>query len=252
MNFNSDEKLKSFLKNESKRLGISITNTYTTYFSRILLERISKISYKELYVKGSFSLITHLNQIIRPVTDIDLVSTEYHNNPLITLYQAMYDTNGDLFYELNDIPKQTSTGIYKIHTTAIFGKIKHPISIDFQELSHTIYEKDYERVEPIFKGDSPFYIYTPSYEEHFAEKLCIVIESNKEDVLNTRVKDFYDIYKLYGGKYDKDRLLYFFYRMLTDRGKISLDEVSSDFLNDDYIKRHLNMWNSMSKKYEFR
>ena len=251
MNFNSDEKLKAFLKNESKRLGISITNTYTTYFSRILLERISKISYKELYVKGSFSLITHLNQIIRPVTDIDLVSTKYHNDPLIVLYKAMYDTNGDLFYELNDIPKQTSTGIYKIHTTAIFGKIKHPISIDFQELSHTIYEKDYERVEPIFKGDNPFYIYTPSYEEHFAEKLCIVIESNKEDVLNTRVKDFYDIYKLYGGKYDKDRLLYFFYRMLVDRGKISLDDVSSDFLNDDYIKRHLSMWNSMSKKYEF-
>ncbi len=251
MNFGSDEKLKAFLKSESKRLGISITNTYTTYFSRLLLERLSKLKYNELYVKGSFSLITHLNYMIRPVTDIDLVSTKYHNNPLIALYQAMYDSNDELYYELIDIPSKTNTGIYKIHTVATYGKIKHPISIDFQELSKTIYEKDYERVEPIFKGDNPFYIYTPSYEEHFAEKLCIVIESNKEDVLNTRVKDFYDIYKLYEGKYDKDRLLYFFYKMLVDRGKINLNEVSSAFLNDDYIERHLNMWNSMSRKYEF-
>ena len=35
------------------------------------------------------------------------------------------------------------TGIYKIGITANFGKIKHPISIDFQELSNVIYEKDY-------------------------------------------------------------------------------------------------------------
>ncbi len=251
MNFSSDEKLKAFLKNESKRLGISITNTYTTYFSRLLLERISKLRYKELYVKGSFSLITHLNQMIRPVTDIDLVSTSYHNHPLIALYQAMYDSNDELYYELTDIPKQTNTGIYKIHIIAIFGKIKHPISIDFQELSRTIYERDYERVEPIFKGDNSFYIYTPSFEEHFAEKLCIAIESNKEEVLNTRVKDFYDIYRLNEGKFDKDRLLYFFFRMLKDRGKTDVNNLSCDFLNDEYIKRHLSMWDSMSKKYEF-
>ena len=143
MNFESDEKLKAFLKKESKRLGVSITNTYTTYFSRILLQRISKLRYKELYVKGSFSLISHLNELIRPVTDIDLVSTMSHNNPLIVLYQAMYDSNENLYYELSDIPTQTKTGIYKIHIIANFGKIKHPISIDFQELSKTIYEKDY-------------------------------------------------------------------------------------------------------------
>ena len=251
MNFESDEKLKAFLKKESKRLGVSITNTYTTYFSRILLQRISKLRYKELYVKGSFSLISHLNELIRPVTDIDLVSTMSHNNPLIVLYQAMYDSNENLYYELSDIPTQTKTGIYKIHIIANFGKIKHPISIDFQELSKTIYEKDYERVEPIFKFDNPFYICTPSYEEHFAEKLCIVIESNKDEILNTRVKDFYDIYKLSNGRYDKDRLLYFFHKMLHDRGKIDVDNLSINFLNKKFIDRHYDLWNSMAKNMNF-
>lgn len=251
MQFENDDKLRTFLKSESKRLGISINNTYNTFFSRLLLERISKLCYSELYVKGSFSELAHLETMIRPVTDIDLVSTIYHNDPLIVLYQAMCDSNEDLYYELTDIPKRTKTGIYKIHITANFGKIKHPISIDFQELSNTIYEKDYKRINPIFKHDSHFYIYTPSFEEHLAEKLCIVTESNKDSVLNTRVKDFYDVYKLSGGKYDEDRLLYFFYHMLIDRNKISIDDVSTKFLDNKYIEKHKDMWDSMSKKYEF-
>lgn len=251
MEFSSDNKLKSYLKTESKRLGISIQNTYNTFFSRILLERVSKMSYDSLYVKGSFSEIAHLNKMIRPITDIDLVSTKSHNDSLITLYRAMCDTNGSLYYELTDIPKQTKTGIYKIHTVAHFGKIQHPISIDFQELSNTIYEKDYKRIEPIFRGDSYFYIYTPSYEEHLAEKMCIVVESNKANVLNTRVKDFYDIYKLCGGKYNEEKLSYFFYNMLKDRKKIKIEDVSVDHLNQKYILNHQELWNMMSKKYEF-
>ena len=251
MNIYSDEKLKAFLKKESDRLGISIKNTYNTYFSRILLKRISKLCYDELYVKGSMSELAHLNTMIRPITDIDLVSTKYHNDPLLVLYQAMYDSNEDLFYELVDIPKRTKTGIYKIHIIANFGKIRHPISIDFQELSKTIYEKDYKRIDPIFKGDDMFYIYTPSYEEHFAEKLCIIVESNKKDILNTRVKDFYDVYKLSSGKYDEERLSYFFYHMLIDRNKINIDDLDISFLDLNYINKHQNLWEEMSKKYEF-
>ena len=86
MEFENEEKLKSFLKKESNRLGISIQNTYNTYFTRLLLERISKLCYDKLYVKGSMSEFAHLNEMIRPITDLDLVSTEYHNDPLLILY----------------------------------------------------------------------------------------------------------------------------------------------------------------------
>lgn len=251
MEFSSDDKLKAFLKKESKRLGISITNTYNTFFSLQLLKRISETSYDKLFVKGSFSELAHLNEMIRPITDIDLVSSVYHNDPLLVLYQAMYSEDENLHYELMDIPKKTKTGIYKIHIKAIFGSICHPISIDFQELSNTIYQKDYKRVNPLFTGDNFFYIYTPTYEEHLAEKLCIVVESNKDNILNTRVKDFYDIYKLKGGKYDKEKLSYFFYHMLLDRHKIDIRHASVDHLNRQFILQHQQLWDNMSKKYEF-
>ena len=251
MEFSSDDKLKAFLKKESRRLGISITNTYNTFFSLQLLKRISETSYDKLFVKGSFSELAHLNEMIRPITDIDLVSSVYHNDPLLVLYQAMYSEDENLHYELIDIPKRTKTGIYKIHIKAIFGSICHPISIDFQELSNTIYQKDYKRVNPLFTGDNFFYIYTPTYEEHLAEKLCIVVESNKDNILNTRVKDFYDIYKLKGGKYDKEKLSYFFYHMLLDRHKIDISHASVDHLNRQFILQHQQLWDNMSKKYEF-
>lgn len=249
--FKNEEQLKSFLKKEAKKLNISVPNAYTTYFSKILLERVSNYSYDELFVKGSFSEMAHLHEMIRPVTDIDLVSTKYHNDPLLILYQAMYNTNDNLFYELPSIPTKTKTGIYKINIVANFGKIKHPISIDFQELSNTIYEKEYKAVDPIFDDDKKFYIWTPSYEEHLAEKLCIVAESNREDILNTRVKDFYDIYKLKGGKYDYERLSYFFYHMLKDRNKIDISKVSTSHLDKDYVNKHSKLWERMSEKYDF-
>ena len=251
MEFSSDDKLKAFLKKESRRLGISITNTYNTFFSLQLLKRISETSYDKLFVKGSFSELAHLNEMIRPITDIDLVSSVYHNDPLLVLYQAMYSEDENLHYELIDIPKRTKTGIYKIHIKAIFGSICHPISIDFQELSNTIYQKDYKRVNPLFTGDNFFYIYTPTYEEHLAEKLCIVVESNKDNILYTRVKDFYDIYKLKGGKYDKEKLSYFFYHMLLDRHKIDISHASVNHLNRQFILQHQQLWDNMSKKYEF-
>ena len=251
MEFRNDDQLRAFLKNESKRLGVTITNTYNTFFSKLLLERLSKYSYDKLFIKGSFSELAHLNDMIRPITDLDLVSTSYHNDPLLFLFRAMYDTNEDIYYELVDIPKRTRTGIYKLSMVANFGRMKHPISIDFQELSNTIYEKEYKRVDPIFEGDDYFYIWTPSFEEHLAEKLCIVTESNKEDVLNTRVKDFYDIYKLCDGKYDRERLSYFFYHMLKDRNKIDINSASTSHLTKEYIEKHHELWDQMSRKYEF-
>ena len=64
----NDEKLKSFLKKESKRLGISVNNVYNTYFSRILLNNISNHNeHNEVIVKGSFAQLVQLGKIVRQI-----------------------------------------------------------------------------------------------------------------------------------------------------------------------------------------
>lgn len=253
MNFTNSNQIKSYLKKESEQTGISLVNCYNTFFARNLLQRISELSYGQLIVKGSFSQMVHLGKMIRPVTDIDLVSTTMDKNEaLIVLFSAMYSENeNDIIYDLSTYPKTTKTGIIKIKTVAKFDKICHPMTIDFNPISKGVLEIQYKDVPRVFIEDKRFYINTPSHEEHLAEKLCIISESIKPDVLNTRIKDFYDIYKLHGGNYDVEKFSYYYGLLLKKRNKISPDIVSCDYLNKEFIDRHRTLWDEMSKKYEF-
>ncbi len=253
--FNNCDSLKAFLNKESKRLNISITNIYNTFFSRDLLWRLCKIDHsKNIVVKGSFAQIVHLGKIVRPITDIDLTSTINHHDPLIILVNAMCikNSDNDFDYILRGKPKKTNTGIIKFPVSAKYGTINHPIGIDYRESHPCIYEKQKKIVPKIFSLDEEYEIVVPSMEETLAEKLCIIAESNKEDVLNTRTKDFYDIYHLHGGLYDLDKFSYYFEKMLQDRGKVSdIYSLNTDYLNNDFIKRHERVWKSNKKCYEF-
>lgn len=251
--FRNEDSMKSFLKKEAIRLHISIRNIYNTYFSRLLLERISKYDEKEVIVKGSFAQFVHLRKFVRPITDVDLTSMIGHHIPTITLVQAMCDQQNDMVnFDFRAIPYQkVDTGIYKIPLMACFGKLKQPVNIDYRENHPCIFEKQIKTVPIVFQGDSEFPVTVPSFEETLAEKLCIIAESNRKDILNTRVKDFYDIYQLHGGEYDLDKFSYYFEKMLDLRGKVHPSNVTTQLLSDEFIKRHEMEWEHSKRKYEF-
>ncbi len=76
MELENSDQVKSYLKKESKRLGISINSTYNTFFAKYLLERITNIKYGEFVIKGSFAQLVHSQKFNRPITDIDLSSPQ--------------------------------------------------------------------------------------------------------------------------------------------------------------------------------
>ena len=256
-NFNNSASLKAYLNKESKRLNISIGNIYNTFFSRDLLYRLSKIDHsKDIIVKGSFAQFVHLEKVVRPITDIDLTSTINHHNPLILLVNAMCDkaSDNDFDYILRGVPKRTSSGIIKIPISAKYEKINHPIGIDYRENHPCIYEKQVKIVPKIFSNDEEYEVVVPSMEETLAEKLYIiaVAKNLKEGVLNTRAKDFYDVYHLHGGSYDLDKFSYYFERMINDYGLVSdINALNTDYLNNDFIEKHEGVWESNKKNYEF-
>ena len=121
--FDNSDSLKSYLKKESNRLGIHITNVYNTFFSRDLLYRLSKIDRSnDVIVKGSFAQFVHLQKMVRPITDIDLTSTIDHHDPLLLLVNAMCEKEDeqDFDYILRGVPRRTNTGIIKIPIAASF------------------------------------------------------------------------------------------------------------------------------------
>ena len=125
-----------------------------------------------------------------------------------------------------------------------------PVPIDFKDNNKVIFETQFKAVEPLFEGDQKFYINTPSFEEHIAEKLYIIAHNTREDIPNTRVKDFYDIYKLFGKNYDEDKFSLYFEAMVMMYG-MNLDDINADFLDKEFVKRHEELWTSIKEKYQF-
>lgn len=256
MEFRNLDQEKSFMKKEAKRLGITPMATYTTYYARKLLEKLALINNGDLVVKGSFSQYVHLKELTRPVLDIDLSSTLSHYIPINILFAAIYDTfSNELTFDLSTTPRQTKNGVYKIPVVA---KVKYedakemviPVPIDFKDNNKVIFETQFKAVEPLFEGDQKFYINTPSFEEHIAEKLYIIAHNTREDIPNTRVKDFYDIYKLFGKNYDEDKFSLYFEAMVMMYG-MNLDDINADFLDKEFVKRHLELWEMIKEKYQF-
>ena len=256
MEFRNLDQEKSFMKKEAKRLGITPMATYTTYYARKLLEKLALINNGDLVVKGSFSQHVHLKELTRPVLDIDLSSTLSHHIPINILFAAIYDTfSNELTFDLSTTPRQTKNGVYKIPVVA---KVKYedakemviPVPIDFKDNNKVIFETQFKAVEPLFEGDQKFYINTPSFEEHIAEKLYIIAHNTREDIPNTRVKDFYDIYKLFGKNYDEDKFSLYFEAMVMMYG-MNLDDINADFLDKEFVKRHLELWEMIKEKYQF-
>ena len=256
MEFRNLNQEKSFMKKEAKRLGITPMATYTTYYARKLLEKLALINNGDLVVKGSFSQYVHLKELTRPVLDIDLSSTLSHHIPINILFAAIYDTfSNELTFYLSTTPRQTKNGVYKIPVVAKINyegskEMVIPVPIDFKDNNKVIFETQFKAVEPLFEGDQKFYINTPSFEEHIAEKLYIIAHNTREDIPNTRVKDFYDIYKLFGKNYDEDKFSLYFEAMVMMYG-MNLDDINADFLDKEFVKRHEELWTSIKEKYQF-
>lgn len=250
--FSNSDQMKSFMKKEASRLNIQIGNVYHTYVARCFLQRISKYVDHEILVKGSAAEICYLGRLVRSIVDIDLATINSYHEAMSVFTDSVRAKNVDMFtMDFANGIKRTPTGIYKFTLQADFGSISQPLGVDFQEHYGRLIEPQYRVMPPIFEGDESFEVYVPSFEEYLAEKLCIIIESTKEDVLNTRVKDFYDIYQLHGGKYDPDKLTEYFKKMVTLRGKANLNNASTMFLNKPFIGKHLDVWESTKRKYDF-
>ena len=252
LEFKDNNQFKSYMKKESKRLNIDIKNTYTTYISRRLLEKMNRINPYAFLVKGSAAETVYLGKMIRAVVDLDIASlNSFEQNKMNLEFLLREDPNDQFNFELNKDIKQTNTGIYKISTVAKYGKIKQPLGIDYQANYNRLIELERRIMPPIFEGDEPFEVYLPSFEEFLAEKLCIVAENDQEFKLNTRVKDFYDIYELHGGKYDYDKLTDYFEKMIKLRNKIKMENIRTVDFNEEYIKERQPLWDSTKKRYDF-
>ena len=251
--FRNTNQFKAFIKKEAARLNISIPNAYSTFISRSFLEKLSNRDIdKTILVKGSSAETAYLGELVRGITDVDLASTSSIDLNVPVLRRVLdQEPVNDIRFRLSKKPTMTKTGIYKFNFDADIDTIKDNLGVDFQDKYTRLIEKKYSVMPKIFDGDREFIMATPSFEEYLAEKLCIILESNNPNMLNTRLKDFYDIYELHGGKYDSEKLAEYFKLMLALRSKIRIEDARTDYLDKTFIENHNSIWDNVSKKYDF-
>lgn len=68
--------------------------------------------------------------------------------------------------------------------------------------------------------------------------MYIIVESNKPQLLNTRIKDFYDIYQMHDEEYDSNKFSCYFEKKLTLINKVNVKKVSTSILTENFIKAH--------------
>mgnify|MGYP003571455739 CR=1 FL=1 len=134
MEFRNSNQMKSFMKKESERLNISISNVYHTFIARKLLEKISKSNNDLILVKGSSAETAYLGSLIRGITDVDLAGLSGIDINKDFLVDILLNNEGEqIKFALKKRPFITNTGIHKYSTEAKFDVMRQDLSIDFQE-----------------------------------------------------------------------------------------------------------------------
>ena len=250
-NLERGSQLKGYIQREIKQHPMHSNYGYNYYFCRSFLERLYHNN-ESFVLRGSFSQLCNLREIIRPVTDIDIVTygdIEKQKNIL----EKTLNEKGKINYEIKNRFVTTNATInYRI--LCHFDEIKHLISIDLKKDSNI---DSKENIMPnIFSKDNEYGVNTITLEEHLANKLYIsLLNLNLYYKLGKnirRFKDFYDIYNiLQRGNIDIDKVKDIFNKKIKEDEFLKNYKIKNNLFDNDFIKENQALWNEDKKKYEF-
>ena len=203
MSKSTEQSIKHKLKDISKTLSIPFNSLLEMLFLERFLVRIVKSAYADKMIfKGGMCLAQFLD-LGRKTKDIDFLFTQVKNN-IEKIKKIMEDISsidvGDHFIfskvEVSQLPfehKQYSS--YRVSIQGQLGQIKNKVSIDVgggDVFDCKLLEIKLMRTkEPLFEKSIKLKSYTP--ECIFSEKLEAILQLGET---NSRMKDFYDCYRL--------------------------------------------------------
>lgn len=186
------------LKNKSKALNIDNSIVIHKYFIDCFLEKLSKSAYSQYFVlKGGFvlSAITGLAQ--RTTLDVDalLNGVALNEESLKKMIENIIEPeDGEVFRlefdKIIPIQKEKAYQGLEVHMTGVLGNIPlnfHVDTVTGETLDPSAIDLSYD---PIL-GDKKITIRRYRTERMLAEKLQTVLELS---AVNSRMKDFYDVY----------------------------------------------------------
>ncbi len=194
--------IQARLKNFSRKSGLDFVLTLRLYMQEGLLRRISHSAYKHsFYLKGGLLLLSISGFTGRPTQDIDLLGTDipgdddYLRKTMTNILGN--DMNDGLIFKtetikFEDINEGAEYHGKRMKISCYLGNMNTNLKVDFG-FGDTVYPEPVEMNYPELLNQDVFFIYSYPLEAVIAEKFDAMIAL---DSSNSRMKDFYDIYKI--------------------------------------------------------
>ncbi len=197
--------VKDRLKNLAKTEGGTLQEKLMSYGMERTIYRISVSPYADHFIlKGGIFLYALFNgNYARSTVDIDLLAKQTSNNAqnMFTIFQEILSIESDdaLRYDLSSLVVKNITEFKKYHgvnisVTAYLDRTRIPISIDIG-FGDVIYPNCIEMEFPVLLNMETPRIKAYSVYSVIAEKFEAITSLG---TVNSRFKDFYDIYILAG------------------------------------------------------
>lgn len=192
--------LKAKINNIAKEESISPQAVMQIYMLERLLERISISKYKNNFIlKGGMLISSILGIESRSTMDMDTTIKKLELNNLnlkkILTEIILLDINDNVIFNImsiENIRDDDDYGGQRVHLQAFFDEMPVNLKIDVTTGDKITYREINYNYNLLLENRS-INIWTYNIETILAEKYETVIKRN---ILNTRIRDFYDIYML--------------------------------------------------------
>ncbi|MDD4035765.1 MAG: nucleotidyl transferase AbiEii/AbiGii toxin family protein [Bacilli bacterium] len=206
----NQDRLKSLINNKTKGDNTLSIQLFQMFFFEHILERISKSEYKKyIILKGGLLLSSIIGEESRTTKDMDatLKVTKLSKEKIIEILENIFmiHINDNINYKIiniSEIRLEDDYEGYRINVLATLDKLKVYLQLEFTT-GDIITPREIEYGYNSIFENKKIYIMAYPLETQIAEKFETCINRN---ILNTRMKDFYDLYKIDLTKVDSNVL----------------------------------------------
>jgi len=252
---NMDASVKARLKNIAKEYKKTFNLILQLYMQERLLYRLSVSEYKDNFIlKGGLFLFSMTGFTGRPTRDIDFLAYQISNDmeSIKEIFKnickieyndsVVFDSNSVL---VEEIRKEAEYKGVRVKLTGYLGKAKEMLWVDIGFNDIVVPEVITADYPVLLDMDHPK-IKMYSFESVIAEKFEAIVSLGE---LNSRMKDFYDIFILLSEKkFNRDILQNAIVETFKRRGTdiLKFDQVfKKEFIEDD---NRINQWKLFLKK----
>ena len=252
---NSD-KLKSIISKKANGNSDISMQLYQMFFFEKILDRVSISKYKHnIILKGGLLLSSIIGEDMRTTKDMDAslrsIALEKENiyeifNEILSI--DLKDNTHFEILDIKDIRAEDEYGGFRINVLGVFEQLKVNMFIEVST-GDVITPKEIEYKYKCIFEEREISIFAYTIETILAEKFETIITRS---VLNTRLKDFYDIYILFDENVNKEQLVNAIKNTFRNREtNIDIEEFKEviELLRND--KTMINNWTKYSNKFYY-